>query len=1420
MKKKAAAPLRARSKPKLEPLRAGARSRAVRRAPPQRRTPPAARPVRPRPVRKSTPPEWLSDKVFREIVESTGDVFSILDSKGNLLYRSPSANSISGSLDVEDRKSNMVGLVIPEDRMAARAVLGEMLKNPGRRIPFQVRVKRINGDPARIEGAGVNVITESGFPVIVLHYQDSTKSRDTAAALEENERRYRDLFDHAALAIFQSAPDGKVIRVNPQFARMFGFDSPEEVRTAVRDVAVDLFTDPARRKEIIRLREKNPELTKFENHYRRKDGSTFWGLMNVHTVADSNGRPQYYEGFIEDISDRKEAERALRESAEMFRSIFDNSSAGVALVDLDGRYLIVNPAFCGILGYSAQELLRTGFLELTHPDDMELSRKAMQDVLAGKGRSVRFAKRYVHKDGHTVYAEVASALVVDSDGKPTHFITHVLDVTDRHRAEAALRENEERYRSLFEGSLEGIGLSRGNRIVDANKALLEIFGYGTLAEFRAIPLLDHVAPESKEDIRRRLTGQRPGDRNRFAYKIIRKDGATRDLEISTDHLTIGGESFTLSTFRDITERKQAEDALRASEERYRLLFELSPDSIAVYTDGIIRYANPATLRLLGANVPEEIIGRSMLDFVHPDYRKMVIERSRQQEKEGQPSPSAEEKFLRLDGRSVDAEVMAAPFEYQGKKSHLVISRDITERRRAEEALRESEDKFKYVFDHSMIGKSLTMPSGEIHVNEALCEMLGYTQAELQGKTWMEISHPDDVKLTQNALDPLLADKKESLRIEKRYLRKDGSVVWADVSTFLRRDGQCKPLYFITSVVDITERKRAEEQLSALAERHGALLSAIPEIVMEVDTRKVYTWANPAGIEFFGPDVLGKGAADFFIENQPTYDVVQPLFAGGEDTIYVESWQRRKDGGKRLLAWWCRNLKNSRGEVIGALSTARDVTEQRQAEEQIQILSRFPTESPNPILRISPRGELLYANPASRPFLDLWGIEAGGTVPEKCRTLAGEAFAADAIQESQMTCGARIFDCTLTPIQGAGYVNVYARDITETKRAQDALARQAEELRQRNAELARLNDLTEHRMRRLVALRAIDTAITSSFKLELVLNILLGQLTDLTGAHAADILIFLPDLQTFRFSCGRGFHGSILQQAYLRKPGSYANQAAQDRRTVKVPLLNEAADAARVYPKIAGEGFKSYLCLPLVAKGQVEGVLEIYQRGSLDLDTENENFLEMVAGQAAIAIDNADMFEGLQATNDELTLAYNDTLAGWARTLELRNREMGGEAQRLADLAVRLARALGTGEAELVPLYRGAVLHDIGMMGIPDSILLKPGPLTDADWEIVRRHPQHAHDLLSTINYLRSAIDIPYCHHEKWDGTGYPRGLAGNQIPLSARIFAVVDVWDALRSNRPYRRAQTDAEARDCIRKLSGTQFDPAVVEAFLEMQNG
>jgi putative nucleotidyltransferase with HDIG domain len=251
-------------------------------------------------------------------------------------------------------------------------------------------------------------------------------------------------------------------------------------------------------------------------------------------------------------------------------------------------------------------------------------------------------------------------------------------------------------------------------------------------------------------------------------------------------------------------------------------------------------------------------------------------------------------------------------------------------------------------------------------------------------------------------------------------------------------------------------------------------------------------------------------------------------------------------------------------------------------------------------------------------------------------------------------------------------------------------------------------------------------------------------------------------------------------------------------------------------QIANEGFVDYYGTPLMVKGEIKGVLELYHRTPLELNQEQLEFFETLAGQAAIAVDNAQLFTSLQQAHNNLIMAYDATIAGWSRAMDLRDQDSQGHAQRVTNLTLKLARLMGVSDSELVHIRRGALLHDIGKIAVPDTILLKTEPLTQEEWEKMSKHPEFAYELLSPIGYLQPALDIPYCHHENWDGTGYPRGLKGKEIPLAARIFAIADVWDVITSDQPHRRGMPKEKALEYIKEQSGKALDPQVVKAFVD----
>ncbi len=351
---------------------------------------------------------------------------------------------------------------------------------------------------------------------------------------------------------------------------------------------------------------------------------------------------------------------------------------------------------------------------------------------------------------------------------------------------------------------------------------------------------------------------------------------------------------------------------------------------------------------------------------------------------------------------------------------------------------------------------------------------------------------------------------------------------------------------------------------------------------------------------------------------------------------------------------------------------------------------------------------------------------------------------------------------------------------------------------------------------LTALSAIDRVIMANFDLKLSLSEILSHVTKELGVDAADILIFNSNSQMLEPGAEYGFRAKPSRKTQVRLGESYAGRAALDRQLVWIPDLGNEPENSFKTTLLKGDNFVCYFGMPLIVKGQVKGVLEVFHRTPLEPDAEWLDFLQALAGQAAIAIDNSTLFESLQRSNSELTLAYDATIEGWSRAMDLRDKETEGHTQRVTEMTIKLGRAFGLSGADLAQVRWGALLHDIGKLGVPDGILYKPGPLTDEEWAKMKRHPIFAFEMLAPIRYLRLALDIPYCHHEKWDGTGYPRGLKGDQIPLVARIFAVVDVWDALKSVRPYRAAWTEEKVREYIRSSSGTHFDPQVVDIFMQ----
>jgi HD-GYP domain-containing protein (c-di-GMP phosphodiesterase class II) len=466
-------------------------------------------------------------------------------------------------------------------------------------------------------------------------------------------------------------------------------------------------------------------------------------------------------------------------------------------------------------------------------------------------------------------------------------------------------------------------------------------------------------------------------------------------------------------------------------------------------------------------------------------------------------------------------------------------------------------------------------------------------------------------------------------------------------------------------------------------------------------------------------------------------------------------------------------------------------------------------------------QLVYAQPiASTPWTVAIEFPLRQVLEPSTRTLQHLALVAIAL----MLVGAYI-----SWRAGAALTHPIAELVAATKdiRAGDYSTRVRPGRRDELGELARqFNEMaaavagsqTEagQQLERIRSLRAIDLAILGSTDLKLALKTVVAETRDRLRVDVASVMLFNPETFMIEMAACVGMTTSEMPRFRVRLGEGVTGRAALERQTVCFPDLTREAPQD-LSPLAVREGLRALYLVPLIAKGQLVGLLGVGHRTALEPKQEWLDFLEALAGQAAMAIDSSKSFEALQRSHLELALAYDTTIEGWSRALDLRDKETEGHTQRVAAATVKMARLAGMSETELVHARRGALLHDIGKMGIPDAVLLKPGPLTAEEWVLMRKHPTFALELLSPIPYLRPALDIPYAHHEKWDGSGYPRGLRGAEIPWAARLFAVVDVWDALRSDRPYRKGWDHERICAHLRGQAGKHFDPMALELFFRM---
>ncbi len=927
-------------------------------------------------------------------------------------------------------------------------------------------------------------------------------------------------------------------------------------------------------------------------------------------------------------------------------------------------------------------------------------------------------------------------------------VTHALDQKllreEKRQADRALRESEERLR---------VGLRTANiAVFNQDTDLRYVWMYQPQLGYAVEQVIGHTdaellpleAAKQVREIKRHVleSGLRESAEvpisvgsQTFVYDLVAEP--LRDVSGAIIGLT--GASL------DITERKRVEEALRRNE---ALLLQTSKMAkvggweLDLPTMSLLWSLETYRIHEVDSSFQPNL--ENAINFYTPEARPIISEAVRRASEEGRPY-DLELPSISAKGRHIWVRTIGQTEFRNGKCVRFFGTlQDITERKQMEMSLAESEKNYQTLFENMPVGLYRTTSEGRmIDANPAMVKMFGFQDREALLAMKAEDLYTDPVDNTKFLQAIHRSDIVSNFETEMR--RRDGSTFWGSDNVRINRDDKGNILYYEGSMVDITERKWAEEQIR---QRLGEL--------------EVLYQSGLALSQSLKPKEIAQRIIDLLDQNLGWHHTTVRLYHPQDETL-------------ELLAF---NQPGLRSE-----------------QEKHAVEEHFKTS-----VAKKSRG------------LSGWVIERGQSV--RTSDLMNDARYVETFPGLR----SGLYVPIIIGERTIGVISIESEEENAFSEADERLTVTLANQAASALENARLFEETSQRLTRIQSLRNIDMAISGSTDLRVTLNVALDEIVNQLGIDAACILRLDPHTQTLEYAAGRGFRTHTIEKSLVRLGEGHAGRAALERRPAHIADLSATgAEFARA-GLLASEGFKTYHAIPLIAKGQVLGVLEVFHRAAFESNGEWLDFLETLAGQTVIAMDNTSLFQGLERSNINLLQAYDATIEGWSQAMDLRDKETEGHTQRVTKLTEQLARAIGMSHEEIVHARRGALLHDIGKIGVPDLILLKADKLTEEEWILMKSHPQFAYNMLSPIAYLKPALDIPYCHHEKWDGTGYPRGLKGEQIPLVARLFAIVDVYDALTSDRPYRKAWTKKKTFTYIREQSGTHFDPAVVDAFLAMQ--
>lgn len=771
------------------------------------------------------------DGWLRSMLENSSEIVTIVDPGGMLRYASPAFRRMLGH-DPEDvvGKMNVLDHVHPDDLLKVLEETEKALSGAGvatSRVEYRFRHK--DGSWRWVESISTYLLDNPEVGGIVVQSRDVTERKVA-------EERYRALVERgpAITYVHHQVPGGfsGTIYVSPQVETILGYTPGEYV------------SNPEFWKSIVHPEDRGRVLAEdghtgetgepFDLDFRMlaKDGRTVWLRDSGTLVRTEEDGTQVWQGMMFDITELKRAEGELREAEARYRTLVERVPVTIYIerpregevATYDTTY--ISPRIEELLGYPPQKFTEDPAFwdRVIHPDDRERVRE--EDERTDRtGEPFSMEYRLIDKDGRTVWVRDEATLVRGEGGEPLYWLGAQLDVTDRRYWEEALREAEERYRTLVE-QIPAVTyidpVDNPDASLYTSPQIERMLGYTPEEWITGRLWYECLHPEDRErvlaaDERFEAGGEEPFGEE---YRLIAKDGSV--VWVHEEAVVVkdgaGEPLYWHGVFYDVTKRKEADEVLRRSEERYRALTQNSSDIVTLLSaTGTIRYQSPAIKRILGYR-PEETVGGNAFNYVHPDDLGRVQKAFAEGLIDPDRLPSVEYRFRHKDGRWVWLESVGANLlDEPGVGEYVVNSRDVSGRKEAERALTESEKRFRSSFDDAAIGMALVGLDGRwLRVNRSLCEILGYPQGELLGKTFQDVTHPADLQKDLEQRRRLVDGYVRTYQMEKRYLHKEGHVVWVLLSVSLVRDEGGEPLYFVSQTQDIGERKRMEGQLQRQA----------------------------------------------------------------------------------------------------------------------------------------------------------------------------------------------------------------------------------------------------------------------------------------------------------------------------------------------------------------------------------------------------------------------------------------------------------------------------------------------------------------------------------------------------------------------------------------------------------------------------